>query len=339
MTSAEARDNPMILAGDIGGTKTVLGLFEEADNHLKAVREETFPSREQGTLGEILERFLGTRPRPAISAACFGVAGPVVEGKSKVTNLPWELDELTLAEALRVPRVKLLNDLQAAAYGMLHLDPTDLHVLQPGLPRQGNIVVIAAGTGLGEGILYWDGKRHHPIASEGGHADFAPQSDLEVELLAYLRREFGHVSYERLLSGPGLFNIYRFLRDSGFALEPEWLRARMAQGDPSAAVSQIGLAGEHPLCTRALDLFCSVYGAEAGNLALKALAVGGVYVGGGIALKILPKLKDGTFIHAFTDKGRFAELMRTIEVKIALNPRAPLIGAAHYALRLQDRRS
>ncbi len=324
----------MILAGDIGGTKTVIGLFEESNHHLQAIREESFPSQSHGTLEEILDRFLASRPRPSLQAACFGVAGPVVEGKSKATNLPWELDEHKLAEALGVPRTKLLNDLEAAAYGMLHLDPADLCLLQAGVKRAGNIAVIAAGTGLGEAILYWDGKSHHPIASEGGHTDFAPQTDFEIELLVFLRREFGHVSYERLLSGPGLFNIYRFLRDSGFAIEPEWLRSRIAQGDPSAMISQIGLAGEHPLCTRALDLFISVYGAEAGNLALKALAIGGVYVGGGIAPRILPKLQDGAFIHAFTDKARFAELLRTIEVKVALNPRTPLIGAAHYALRL-----
>jgi len=324
----------MILAGDIGGTKTIIGLFEDAGGRLKVVREETFPSQSHGTLEEILERFLAGRPRNPLQAACFGVAGAVVEGKSKATNLPWELDEHKLAEALGVPRTKLLNDLEAAAYGMLHLDPSDLCELQPGLKRKGNIAVIAAGTGLGEAILYWDGAHHHPIASEGGHADFAPQTDLESELLAFLQKEFGHVSYERLLSGPGLFNIYRFLRDSGFALEPEWLRSQIAQGDPGAMVAQLGLTGLHPLCTRALDLFTSVYGAEAGNLALKALTIGGVYVGGGIAPKILAKLQDGTFVHAFTDKGRFAELMGSIEVNVALNQRAPLIGAAHYALRL-----
>jgi glucokinase len=324
----------MILAGDIGGTKTVIGLFEQAGGLLRAVREETFPSKSYATLEAILDRFLGAASRPELRSACFGVAGPVIEGRSRTTNLPWELDEPALEKALQVPRVKLLNDLEATAYGMLHLDSTDLCALQPGLKRKGNIAVIAAGTGLGQAMLYWDGQHHHPIASEGGHADFAPRTDLEVDLLNYLRREFGRVSYERLLSGPGLFNIYRFLRDSGFATEPEWLRQRIAQGDPGAVISQIGLAGEHPLCTRTLDLFTSVYGAEAGNLALKALAVGGVYVAGGIAPKILPRLQDGAFIRAFTDKGRLSDVMRSIEVKVALNPRAPLIGAAHYALRL-----
>lgn len=324
----------MILAGDIGGTKTVIGLFEQAGSGLQAVREETFPSKSHATLEAILDRFLGGWSRPALRSACFGVAGPVIEGRSKTTNLPWELDEPSLEKALKIPRVKLLNDLEATAYGMLHLDPTDLCVLQPGLKHRGNIAVIAAGTGLGQGMLYWDGQHHHPIASEGGHADFAPRTELEVDLFNYLRREFGRVSFERLLSGPGLFNIYRFLRDSGHAAEPEWLRQRIAQGDPGAVISQIGLAGEHPLCTRSLDLFISIYGAEAGNLALKALAVGGVYVAGGIAPKILPRLQDGTFIRAFTDKGRLSDLLRSIEVKVALNPRAPLIGAAHYALRL-----
>jgi len=328
----------MIIAGDIGGTKTVIGLFEEAGDRLHSIREETFPSGSHESLEEILDRFLGVGHRPALRSACFGVAGPVVEGKSKVTNLPWELDESKLKEALQVPRAKLLNDLEAAAYGMLHLEPTDLCLLQTGQKRKGNIAVIAAGTGLGEAILYWDGERHHPLASEGGHADFAPRTDLEMELFMYLRKEFGHVSYERLLSGPGLFNIYRFLRDSGFAAEPEWLRTRIAQGDPGVVISQIGVAGEHPLCTRALDLLVSVYGAEAGNLALKAFAVGGVYVGGGIAPKILPRLQDGAFVRAFTDKGRFADLMRLIEVKVALNSRAPLIGAAHYAFIPSGRR-
>ena len=327
----------MILAGDIGGTKTVLGLFEEVGNRLHAIREETFPSQNYNSLEEILEQFLKPASRPSVRAASFGAAGPVIEGRIKVTNLPWELDDRTLAATLRVPHVKLVNDLEATAYGMLHLEPTDLRVLQPGLPRKGNIAVIAAGTGLGEAILYWDGARYHPMATEGGHTDFGPRSGLEAELLRYLRREFGHVSYERLLSGPGLFNIYRFLRDSGFAPKPEWLRMRITTEDPGVVISEVGLKGDEPLCAKALDLFVSMYGAEAGNLALKTLALGGVYIGGGIAPKILPKLQDGTFINAFSDKGRFGELLRSIEVKVALYPSTPLLGAAHYGLMLLGR--
>ncbi|MDE2321035.1 MAG: glucokinase [candidate division NC10 bacterium] len=328
----------MILAGDIGGTKTVIGLFEEAGNRLHAIREGTFSSQSYSMLEEILSQFLGSGSHPSLRVACFGVAGPVIEGRTKATNLPWELDERNLATALCVPQVKLLNDLEAAAYGMLHLEPTDLRVLQPGLTRKSNIAVIAAGTGLGEAILYWDETRYHPIATEGGHADFAPCSDLEVDLLGYLQKEFGHVSYERVLSGPGLFNIYRFLLARSEVPEPEWLQKRIAEGDPGTVVSEIGLAEEHPLCTEALELFCSVYGAEAGNLALKAFAIGGVYVGGGIAPKILPKLQDGTFTRAFADKGRFADLLRSIEVKVTLNLRVPLIGAAHYGLKLAEER-
>lgn len=329
----------MILAGDIGGTKTVIGLFEQVGKRLRLVREETFPSRQYRTFDEILGRFLEPGSCPSIHAACFGVAGPVIDGTSHPTNLPWELDERRLARALHIPRVKLLNDLETMGYGMLHLEPTDLSLLQPGLPRKGNLAVIAAGTGLGEAILYWDGTRHHPMATEGGHADFAPRNDLEMGLLRYLQQDYGHVSYERLLSGPGLFNIYRFLRDSGVSSEPEWLRERLTTGDPSAAISEIGLAGSDPLCTNALELFVSIYGAEAGNLALKAFAVGGVYIGGGIAPKILVGARGhaplrNTFARTFTDKGRFTDLLRSIEITVALNPRAPVIGAAHYALRL-----
>lgn len=324
----------MILAGDIGGTKTVIGLFEEAGDRLQVIREETFPSQHYSSLEEILNRFLESGYRPPLRAASFGVAGPVIDGESSITHLPWVLNERTLADTFQIPCVKLLNDLEAAAHGMLHLDPTDLRSLQPGLARKGNIAVVAAGTGLGEAILCWDGARHHPIATEGGHTDFAPRSDLEVELLRYLQKEFGHVSYERVLSGPGLFNIYRFLRDCGVASEPDWLRKQIAKDDPAVVISGVGLAGDDPLCAKTLDLFVSIYGAEAGNLALKAFALGGVYIGGGIAPKILPGLQDNTFISAFSDKGRFADLLRSVEVKVVLNPRAALLGAAHYALRL-----
>ncbi len=321
----------MLLAGDIGGTKTVIALLDEAGDRLRVVREETFPSRQHASLEEILERFLAGGDRPPIRAACFGVAGAVVEGKSQATNLPWAMAESALAEALRVPHVKLLNDLEAAAYGMLHLEPAERCELQRGVPRKGNMAVIAAGTGLGEAILVWDGARHLAVASEGGHADLAARNDLEIALLRFLQHEFGHVSYERVLSGPGLFNIYRFLRASGYGVEPAWVTSRLEREDPSAVVSELGLAGTDPLCQKALDMFVSIYGAAAGNLALKALAVGGVYVGGGIAPKIQPKLTNGSFIAAFREKGRFAGLLESIPVHLALNPRVPLMGAAHYA--------
>jgi glucokinase len=326
----------MILAGDIGGTKTVLGLFDDASASLDLIRDATFSSQEAPSLEAILTRFLGATSTP-LRAVCFGVPGVVIDGRCETTNLPWILDEGALAARTGAPRVKLLNDLEAAAYGMLHLPPEELAPLNAGTqpPHRGNIAVIAAGTGLGQAMLIWDGTHHLPVASEGGHADFAPRTDQELELLRYLRGKFGgHVSYERVLTGPGLHNIYNFLRDSGYALEPPWLAEDLSSGDPSAAIAEIGLAGRHPLCVETLDLFSAAYGAEAGNMALRCLAIGGVFVGGGIAPKLLPALRRGRFMEAFTAKGRFADLLRSIPVNVALDPRAPLLGAARYALRL-----
>jgi glucokinase len=327
----------MILAGDVGGTKTVLGLFEGGAERLALVGESVFPSKEHGGLEEIIAEFLRVKASSPVRAGCFGVAGAVIDGKCRTTNLPWEIDENRLTEALHGARAKLLNDLEAAAFGMLYLTPDELHVLNTGRqpPHAGNVAVIAAGTGLGEAILYWDGKQHHPLASEGGHADFGPRTDEEIELLQYLRaRMGGHISYERVLSGPGLYNIYTFLRDTGRYPESVEVAAQFKHGDPNAIITQAGLAGGEPLCRAAIDLFVTIYGAEAGNLALKCVAVGGVYVGGGIAPKMLPALEKGEFLRGFMHKGRFADFMKDIPVSVALNLRAPLIGAAHFALRL-----
>ncbi len=323
----------MILAGDIGGTKTLLALYEGSRGALSQVREETFRSGAALSLEAILGLFLRRGSPAPLQAACFAVAGPVIDGRCKTTNLPWELDETQLGAALHT-RVKLVNDLEGAAYGLLSIGPDELEVLQPAVKRQGNVALIAAGTGLGEAVLVRVGERHQVIASEGGHADFAPRGDLEMALLGYLRKEYGHVSYERLLSGPGLHNIYRFLRDSGYAVESTWLKERMATGDPSAVISEAALSVGDPLCAATLDLFVSIYGAEAGNLALKSLALGGVFVAGGIAPKILPKLRNGSFVNAFSDKGRLAGLMRSLEVSVVLNPRVALIGAATVASEL-----
>ena len=327
----------MILAGDIGGTKTVLALFEgEGPTMRRPLLQMTFPSRQYSTFADVLSGFLGLLPRVRIRAACLGVAGPVVDGQSRTTNLPWLLDERDLQTHLGVEHVRLLNDVQAAAYGMLHLQEDEFCVLNPDSDpnRKGHAALIAAGTGLGEAILYWDGLRYHPMASEGGHGDFAPQSDEEIEILKYLRTQIGHVSYERILSGPGLFALYRFLLDTGYADEPAWLREKIQTGDPSVAVTEIGVAGGHPLCTEALTLFSRIYGAAAGNLALHVLAYGGVYVGGGIAPKIVTKLKDGSFMEGFTSKGRYVGFLKGIRVSVALNPLAPLIGAASFATLL-----
>ncbi|OLE50212.1 MAG: glucokinase, partial [Candidatus Rokubacteria bacterium 13_1_20CM_2_69_58] len=244
----------MLLAGDVGGTKTALALFDRRDGALVLERETELSSREFPSLEDAVARFLASPRRLRIDAACFGVAGPVVDGRSVTTNLPWQIDEATLRARIPARRVRLLNDLEATGYGVLTLPPTALAPLQPGTRRRGTVALIAAGTGLGEALLIWDGQRHLVVASEGGHADFAPRTDLEVELLRFLRKEFGRVSCERVLSGPGLFNIYRFLRDTGDVPEPSWLGDRIARGDPSAVVSEVGLAGAHPLCVQALDL-------------------------------------------------------------------------------------
>jgi glucokinase len=327
----------MILAGDIGGTKTVVALYDEPGGDLKLVRDGTFPSKDHAALEEILAKFLRSETNLSPRAACFGVAGAVIDGKCQTTNLPWKLDEVELARAVRAPRAKLLNDLEAAAYGMLFLRPDELAPLNPNAQprRKGNVAVIAAGTGLGEAMLYWDGQRHHPLASEGGHGDLAARTDVEIDLYKWLRAKFGHVSYERVLSGPGFKNIFDFLRETGRYAETPGLKERLAAGgDPSIAATQLGLSGEDPLCVATVDLFCSLYGAEAANLALKCVAVGGVYVGGGIAPKMLSALKKGGFLESFVAKGRFSGLLQSLNVDVALNPRAPLIGAAHYAARM-----
>lgn len=336
----------MLLAGDVGGTKTALGLFDESRPGVPSVAQGRAASRDHPSLESVVREFLDAHGRPRIDAACFGVAGVVVDGRVATTNLPWHADERKLAGEIPARRVRLLNDLEAAGYGVLGLRPDELGEIQAGRPRDGNKALIAAGTGLGEALLIWHQGHHRVVASEGGHAAFGPRSELEDRLLEHLRREHGHVSYERVLSGPGLVAIYRFLRHAGVdgtgrarsAPEPGWLTERLAAEDPAAVVSEVGLAGSDPACAAALELFASIYGAEAGNLALKVVAVGGVLVGGGIAPKIREALVAGGFVRAFRDKGPMAGLMADIPVHIALNPDTPLLGAAAVARRLLDDR-
>jgi glucokinase len=325
-----------ILAGDIGGTKTVVAAFEAAQVAPRPLAEASYRSADHPSFEDILRGFCAQHSLASPRAACFAVAGAVVEGRAHPTNLPWPaLEESALAEVLGVPRVTLLNDLEATAYGVLTLPPSELVTLNPGeaRPRRGNAAVIAAGTGLGEACLAWDGSRHRAVGGEAGHADFAPRSDEEVELLRFLRSELGgRVSVERVVSGPGLHGIYRFLRSRSPAAEPVWLTRQLADGDPSAVVSELALARREAVCVRALELFVSLYGAEAGNLALRSLAVAGVFVAGGIAPRILPALREGSFVRAFRAKGRFEALLAQIPVRVATNPRAALLGAAHRAL-------
>ena len=325
----------MILAGDIGGTKTVLALISKQDDGaLQCLQEQTFASGDFHDFDEILTLFLANAGN--LTAACFGIAGPVINQRCQTTNLPWVLDAEQLKLRLGTERVKLLNDLEAMAIGMLHLQEQDFVELNPNAEAQtGNIAVIAAGTGLGEAMLYWDGEHYHPLATEGGHCDLAPQNPQQDKLLAYLREIFpDHVSCERVLSGVGFSHIYDFLVDANFGKPcpavPEAKTANVYGIDRSAVISRLGINGEDALCSEVVRLFIELYGAEAGNLALKAFATGGVYIGGGIGPKIRPALESGEFMQAFTAKGRFKPVLEKISVKLALNPKTPLLGAMHY---------
>lgn len=320
----EPKEGKMILAGDIGGTNTRLALFEQGE---MAGPEKKYPSRSYQGLEEIVREFLGGKK---VSRACFGVAGPVREGVCKATNLPWVVDAAQMSRTLQIPSVHLLNDLEANAYGIKVLKPEELALLHEGKKQKGNQALISAGTGLGEAGLYWDGEKHHPFACEGGHSDFAPRNALEIELFVYLKKKYPHVSYERVVSGPGLYEIYRFLIETGREKTSSEVEAEMKKGDPAAVVSEWGRLNKDLGCIHALDWFISLYGAEAGNLALKFLALGGVYIGGGIAPHILEKMKRG-FSAAFADKGRFKPLLETIPIWVVLNDNAALLGAASYA--------
>lgn len=322
----------MILAGDIGGTNARLAFFNVLDGRFDLVSASIFPSREYSGLDKIVTEFVSSSSVHP-ETACFGVAGPVRDGKVETSNLPWIVESTRLASELNIEKALLINDLEATAWGIAALDAKDLVTLnQIKEPAIGNQAVIAAGTGLGEAGLYWDGKQHHIFASEGGHTDFAPRNDLEVELFCHLTKRFGHVSFERILSGPGLINVYEFLRDSKRGAEQKWLRDEMAQEDPAAAISRAGMEGKDPLSEQAVDIFVSVYGAEAGNLALKTKSTGGLYVAGGIAPKMLPKLQTPLFIKAFMEKGRMQHLMETIPVHIITNDKLALLGAARCAV-------
>jgi glucokinase len=321
----------MILAGDIGGTNARLAFFDVIDGHFRLVSASVFPSREYAGLDQIVSKFVDTaKVHP--DAACFGVAGPVRNGRVEASNLPWIIESQRLADELKLEKAVLINDLEANAWGIAALDPKDVVALNQvkGNPV-GNQAVISAGTGLGEAGMYWDGSKHHIFATEGGHADFAPRDELEIDLFRYLSGRYGHVSCERVVSGPGLVNVFHFLRDTGRGTEPQWLTDEMAHTDAAAAISRAALNGKCALCEQALDLFVSVFAAEAGNLALKVMATGGVYLGGGIAPKMLAKLSGPLFMHAFSGKGRMQPLLEAMPVKVITNDKTALIGAARCA--------
>lgn len=329
----------MILAGDVGGTKVRLALYNFIRGRLQCIREEKFPAHQFAGLDDIVNKFLGgdaTTPaadKEEIAAACFGCPGPVREGRLKLTNLPWTLDVRDLTRSLSIRNVFLINDLEANGYGIPELTPDRIFTLHAGdTSAVGHRGLVSAGTGLGEALLIWDGREHRPVPSEGGHCDFAPRTDREVALLQYLRRALnGRVSFERVVSGLGIKNVYTYLRDVEKLDEPQWLRERMAAEDPNAVIAQCAEDGSSSICFETMKTFSAAYGAEAGNVALKVLSMGGIYLGGGIPPRILKTLQNGTFIDSFMDKGRLSPLLQAVPVRVILDDGCALLGAAAYA--------
>lgn len=324
----------VVLAGDIGGTKTNLALYAvTAHGALTLLREQSYPSAAYATLEAVVDEFLAVGSE-RVAAAAFGIAGPVLGGVVQVTNLPWRVEAEALSHGIGCPSVRLLNDLETTAYGALFVDERDRLTLNAGTPRPGNRAVIAAGTGLGQAVVVWDGTRHHPTASEGGHVDFGPRDEREDALLAFLRARGGRVTYERVCSGPGLHNIFTFLVEGLGRPIGDDVRARLAREDPSAVIGQLGVAGTCPTCVEAVEMFVRIYGAQTGNLALVAMAVGGVYLGGGIVTKMLPRMTTGAFVAAFVDKAPHRALLERIPVYVLLNPKTSQLGAAYAAVEL-----
>jgi glucokinase len=329
----------MILAGDVGGTKVHLALYDFTGGQLHPLRDQKFAAHQFSSLDEVVNKFLsGDESTPAtnrseILAACFGCPGPVREGRLKLTNLPWILDVRDLSRSLQIKHVFLINDLEANGYGIPELTPDKIFTLHQGdKDATGHRGLISAGTGLGQALLIWDNEKHNPIPSEGGHCDFAARSTREIALLQYLKNKLnGRVSFERVVSGLGIRNIYEFLRDVEKIDEPKWLCDRMAVEDPNVVIGECAEDGSSSICFETMKLFASAYGAEAGNLALKVLATGGIYLGGGIAPKRLKTMQNGFFMQAFLDKGRMSALLQAIPVRIILDDTCALLGAAAYA--------
>ena len=323
----------MLLAGDIGGTKTVLALFATESNALQAHYEATFWNRDYDSLEAVILAFLKETVEP-ITSACFGVAGPVVQGQAAITNLPWVIDAAAIQEAFGFPQVFLLNDLEAIANAIPYLTSDDLVTLNEGDPQpNGALAVIAPGTGLGEAFLVWNGRSYQAFPSEGGHVSFGPTNAEQVELLMYMLAKFDHVSVERVCSGSGIPNLYDSLRQSGRYDEPDWLRHALVEAiDPTPIIANAALEHTEPICVATLDLFLDILADETSNLALKVLSTGGIYLGGGIPPRILPQLQQPRFLDVFSNKGRFSDLMRKMPIHVIRNPKSALYGAAYYAL-------
>ena len=322
-----------VLSGDIGATKTRLAIIEVIDTTLTVERERSYPSQAYENFATVLDQFLNGTTAP--KHAAFGIAGPIRGRTVQTTNLPWHIDADALQKQFNLSRCTLLNDLEAMAYGLPALSPEDFYTLQTGASHaNGNLAIVAAGTGLGEAGLYWDGARHRPFATEGGHASFSPDSELEIALLTHLQQECEHVSWERVVSGMGIRNLHEFLRQYYQVPVPHWLAADMLAGDAGAAISSAAISGRDEICREALQMFCRLYGAEASNFALKVMSTGGVLLGGGIAPKVLPALDKGFFLKGFLNKGRMRPLLAAMPVKVILNDGAALFGTALFAAQL-----
>ena len=328
------------LAGDIGGTKTRLALYSTQAGAYDPLEKETFPSQDYSSLEDILQVFLSDKPY-CLTGASFGIAGPIIGNRAQVTNLSWVVDADNLSKVIGNVPINLLNDLHAIASAIPYLKPDDLEVLIPGEPDvQGAKGVIAPGTGLGEGFLVWDGKHYTSHPSEGGHTSFGPETPLQLELLNYMDPIFGHVSYERVCSGMGIANLYQFLRDGKGLHEPDWLLKELdAVEDPTPTIAKAALENKAKICTQTMDLFVSILGSEAGNLALKVLATGGIYLGGGIPRRILSLLRGEIFRQAFIDKGRFADMLNRVPVYVITHKQAGVFGAACHGLQDQTQAS
>ncbi|MGD8913367.1 MAG: glucokinase [Candidatus Thiodiazotropha sp.] len=325
-----------ILAGDIGGTNTRLALFQATpETSLRPLLEMTYSSQSYDSIETVLQLFLAQATVTTIEAACFGIAGPVINQVCQTTNLPWRISANQIQLQFNFKQTCLINDLEANAWGIEVLDEKDFFTLSPGADNAtGNRSIISAGTGLGEAALYWDGERYHPFPSEGGHTDFSPSTPFEFELFQTLKEKYGHVSWEHLVSGPGLVTIYDYLLRYRNQQTPVWLNEVMEQFGKAPAISDAALESTDPLCRETLELFTRLYGREAGNHALKIMATGGVYLGGGIAPRIMPILREGSFMEAFTNKETMRRIMLSMPVKVILNDKTALFGAANYAKNL-----
>ena len=321
-----------VLAGDVGGTNARLAIVEINGNSASIERYQQFASQSAVSLASLVQRFIAESGEKSLSRACFGVACRVIEGVCRSANLAWTIDERELATAIGVARTSIINDFDAIGHGLALLRPNDFATIQRGKPIvHGNIALIGAGTGLGEGFLVWDGTRYLVQASEGGHVNFAARDEVEWGLYAATRAEFEHVSYERVVSGPGLVRIYRHLVSARGATESERIRDELEREDPAAVIVRHGLSNTDPICAQAVDLFTSLLGAQAGNLALTVLATGGVYVAGGIAPRMVQKLRTGPFVSSFRDKGRLSTFVARVPVHVITNTNVGLLGAASVA--------